>query len=141
MELIIGFRWQMTLIIICVVFFLLFRKEVSDFLKEISWIRTRWFELKRIREEIFAKAEEIKKLSKELNKDKQELRKSIRVFIETLHLALSSRHKFPMPEKIINEINKNLNVLTNLAIKNQSEKSEWKIRMDEIQDLLKQEVG
>ena|SRR3989344_1484764 len=141
MEALDIFKWPIVLLLGFVIFLLIFRKEVSEFLREISWLKTKWFELRRIREEIFAKAEEVKKLSNELNKDKQELRKSIRVFTETLYLALSTRHKFPIPEKISSEITKNLNILANQAIKNQSEKREWKRRFKKVQDLLQQEVG
>jgi len=141
MEILSLFKWPITVLVALLLIFMFFRKEISEFLREISWLKTKWFELRRIREEIFAKAEEVKKLSNELNKDKQELRKSIRVFTETLYLALSTRHKFPIPEKISSEITKNLNILANQAIKNQSEKREWKRRFKKVQDLLQQEVG
>ena len=141
MEILSLFKLPITVLVALLLIFMFFRKEISEFLREISWLKTKWFELRRIREEIFAKAEEVKKLSNELNKDKQELRKSIRVFTETLYLALSTRHKFPIPEKISSEITKNLNILANQAIKNQSEKREWKRRFKKVQDLLQQEVG
>ena len=141
MDILIQLKWQITLLVGITIFFGFFKKEISEFLQEISWLKTKWFELRRIREENFAKAEEVKRLSKELNKDKQELRKSIRIFTETLYLALSARHKFPIPKKISNDITKNLNILANQAIKTQSEKGEWKRRMNKIQELLKQEIG
>lgn len=109
-------------------------------LDEIVEFETTFVKLRTLKKEIYAKVEEVRQLSKELHEDKEELRKSIRVSIETLYLTLSSRHRFPIPEKISNEITKNLNVLANLAIKNQTEEGEWKKRMDEINKLLEEEV-
>lgn len=110
-------------------------------IEDIVEFESNLIKLKTIQKEIFAKAVEVKRLSKELTKDKQELRKATRIFIETLYLTLESRHRFPIPEKISNEITKNLNILANLAIRNQSEKGEWKRRMNKVEELLKQEVG
>lgn len=140
MEFIIEFKWPITFLIALLILLSLFKREVAEFLREISWLKTKWFELGRIREEIFAKAEEVKKLSKELNIDKREFRQSTRIFIETLYLTLSSRHRFPIPEKISNEITKNLNTLANLGIRNQKEEKKWKKRLEEVNKLLEAEV-
>lgn len=141
MDILTLFKWPITFFLGFVVFIFIFKKDISSFLKETSSLKTKWFELKRIREEIFAKADEVKKLSKELNQDKKDLRKAIIVFTETLYLALETRHRFPIPAKISSEITKNLNLLSKLAIKSRNEKDRFKKRMDEVQELLKKEVG
>ncbi len=136
MEILSLFKWPITFLGALLLIFIFFRKELSGFLKETSWFKTKWFELHRIRGEIFAKAEEIEKLSHEVNKDKSELRKSIRIFIQTQYLALETRNKFPIPEKIAEAITRNLNLLANLAIKNKKEKKEWITKMAKFQTLL-----
>lgn len=133
--------WPGIALILSVFFVIFFKKEISEFIKEIGWLKTKWFELKRIREEVFAKAEELKKLSNELNKDKQELKKAILTFTETLYLALSTRHKFPIPQKISTEITNNLNSLAGLAIKGKKEEIAFKKRMKEVQNLLEKEAS
>ena len=50
------------LLVFCLFFVVFFRKEIKVFLTEINWLKTKWFELKRIRSEIFAKAEEVEKV-------------------------------------------------------------------------------
>lgn len=110
-------------------------------IEDIVEFESSLIKLKTIQKEIFAKAEEVKRLSKELDQDRKQLRKAIRVFIETLYLALSTRHKFPIPEKVSKQITENLNFLANLSIKERSEKTEWKTRFKQVQDLLQQEVG
>lgn len=134
------FKWPLTILAGFTIFILLFSKDVSSFLKEISWLKTKWFELKRIREEIFAKAEEVKELSRQLAEDKQELKTAVITFTETLYLTLQSRHKFPIPEKISNEITKNLNSLAELAIKRKTDEAAFRKRMVEIDGLLEKEV-
>lgn len=135
------FIWPVAFLIFGVFFVVFFKREISNFIKEIGWLKTKWFELKRIRGEIFAKANEVQKLSKALRQDKKDLRRVIIVFTETLYLALETRHRFPIPKKISSEITKNLNLLANLALKSRGEKSKFKRRMSEVQTLLKKEVG
>lgn len=137
LSLIENFIWPFVFLIFVIFFVFLFRKEISEFIKEIGWLKIKWFELRRIREDIFAKAEEVKKLSEELNKDKQELREATKVFIETFYLSLETRNRFPIPEKISQKIIENLNILANFAIENESEGEEW---MEKIQELLSQEL-
>ncbi len=133
--------WPIVFLLFAVFFSILFRKEISEFIKEIGWLKTKWFELKRIREEIFARADEVRQLSKELNQDKQELKKAIITFTETLYLTLSTRHKFPIPQKVSDKITKNLNYLANLAIKGKREEAVFKKRMKGILYLLEKEVN
>lgn len=137
MEVLNVIKWPVTLLLLV----LIFKKEIAEFLRESNSFKTKWFELGRIREEVFAKADEVKQLSNKLNRDKKELRKSIRIFIESLYLTLSTRDKFPIPDKISQQISQNLNLLANLAIKNAGEKKEWKERMDKVSELLEKEVG
>lgn len=105
-------------------------------IEEICEFETKIVKLKTLKNEIFAKAEEVVRLSRLINEDKRDLRKSIRVFIETLYLSLATRNRFPIPEKVADEINKNLNLLTNLAIKNKGEDKEWSARMEAIKELI-----
>jgi len=125
--------WPTTIFILIIIFLIIFRKEIADFIKEISWLKTKWFELKRIREEIFVKVEEVKKLSEELDKDKKELKKATKIFIESFYLTLQTRNIFPIPEKVAKEIEKNLNELSNFAIEDIDDRTTW---IKEMQDLL-----
>lgn len=120
-----NFQWPIVFLAFSIFFCIFFRKEISEFLKEISWLKTKWFELRRIREEVFAKAEEVKKLSDELNKDKSELREATRIFIESFYLTLQTRNIFPIPEPIAKEIGRNLNILANFAVEDAVKRSEW----------------
>ncbi len=132
------FIWPVVILIFLIFFVIVFRKEISEFIREIGWLKTKWFELRRIREEIFAKAEEVSKISKELNQNKKELRQATKVFIETFYLNLETRNIFPIPEKISKKIIENLNILANFAITNEDERREW---TKEVQDLLSRELG
>jgi len=134
------FIWPIILLIFAIFFVILFKKEISDFIKEIGWLKIKWFELKRIRKEIFARADEVRQLSKELNQDKRELKRVIITFTETLYLTLSTRHKFPIPQKVSGKITKNLNYLAGLAIKGKKEEAVFRKRMRGILDLLEKEV-
>lgn len=112
----------------------LFRKEISEFIREIGWLKTKWFEMRRIRDEIFAKAKEVKELSEELNQDKKELQKATKTFIESFYLALATRNQFPPPSHITNIILGNLDTLAELAIPNKDDREKW---VKKIQELLK----
>ena len=131
------FIWPAAFIIFGVFFVVLFRKEISEFIKEIGWLKTKWFELRRIREEVFAKAEEVKKLSEELNQDKQELREATRVFIESFYLTLQTRNIFPIPEKVAKEIEKNINLLAAFAVEDEIKRKVW---VEKIQKLLNENL-
>lgn len=103
---------------------------------EIGEFETKFLKLKILKKEIFAKAEEVTRLSRAVSEDKRDLRKSIRIFIETLFLTLATRNKFPIPGKVEEEIRKNLNLLASFAIKNKGEDKEWDTRMKTINVLL-----
>lgn len=137
MDILIVFKWQITLIIVLLFFFLFFRQEIAQLLKEISWFKTKWFELRRIREEVFAKTEEVKKLSEELNQDKKELREATRVFIESFYLTLQTRNIFPIPQQVAQEIEKNLNILAGFAVENENDRKQW---IQRIQNLINQNL-
>lgn len=119
-----ALTWSIATFVFAIFFVVLFRKEISKVIDDIGWFKTKWFEFKRIREDIFAKAEEVKRLSEELEKDRSNLRKSVRIFIETLYLTLGTRNRFPIPQPAANKINKNLNLLANLAVGNKKEDRE-----------------
>lgn len=137
MDILIAFKWQITLIIVLLFSFLIFRQEIAQLLKEISWLKTKWFELRRIREEVFAKTKEVKRLSEELNQDKKELREATRVFIESFYLILQTRNIFPIPQQIAQEIEKNLNILAGFAVENENNRKEW---IQRIQNLINQNL-
>lgn len=110
-------------------------------IEDIVEFESSLIKLKTIQKEIFAKADEVKKLSKELNQDKRELKKTIITFTETLYLSLSTRHRFPIPQKVSDKITKNLNFLASLAVKGKKDEIAFKNRMKEVQNLLEKEVN
>lgn len=109
-------------------------------IEDIVEFESSLLKLKTIQKEIFAKADEVKQLSKELSQDKQRLKEAIITFNETLYLTLSTRHKFPIPQKVGEKISKNLNYLANLAIKGKKEEATFKKRMKGVLNLLEKEV-
>lgn len=135
MEIIIALRWQITIVIVLLIFFIIFKKEISEFLREIAWLKTKWVELKRIKEEIFAKAEEVKSLSEELEKDKNELREATKIFIESFYLSLATRNRFPPPNNVSQKILTNLDSLAVFAISDNEKREKW---IKEMQNLLNQ---
>lgn len=135
MELLSIFKWQIAILLALSIFFAFFRKECAEFLREISWLKTKWFEIRRIREEIFAKAEEVKSLSEELEKDKKELREATKIFIESFYLSLATRNRFLPPDNVLQKILANLDLLAVFAIKDQGKRDKW---IKEMQDLLNQ---
>lgn len=102
-------------------------------INEIVEFETKFVKLKTLQEEIYAKAEEVKKLSEELNQDKKELREATRVFIESFYLTLQTRNIFPIPQQIAQEIEKNLNILASFAVGNENDRKSW---IQRIQGLL-----
>ena len=95
---------------------------------KIEELTSNLFGWKAIRDEVYAKIEELKKLEKRVNKsetetsnNKTELRQMIRQYIRLQILILGYRHKFPMPEKVVNEINKELMILTDKAFDSKTE--------------------
>ncbi|MEK7516988.1 MAG: hypothetical protein AAB583_00410 [Patescibacteria group bacterium] len=125
MDILQTFKWPITFVVGFVIFIYFFRNDISDFLKEISWLKTKWFELRRIREEIFAKAEEVNKLSEDLNSDKEELRKATKWFVETFYLTLATRNRFPPPSGVIEEVERKLSSLAEFAIPNKNDRIAW----------------
>lgn len=131
------FIWPAAFLIFSIFFVIFFRKEIREFIKEIGWLKTKWFELRRIREEIFAKAEQVKELSERLNRDKQELREATKIFIESFYLTLQTRNIFPIPTQVAKEIEKNLNILAAFAVENESQRKQW---VERLQKLLNQNL-
>ena len=119
------FIWPTVALISIMVFLIIFRVPISEFIKEIGHLKTKWFEIERIRKEIFAKVEEVQKLSQELEQDKNNLKGAVKVFIETFYLSQSTRGRFPIPENINKIIENNLNVLSQFAIENSQERQKW----------------
>ena len=115
------FIWP-TVVLISVI---VFRIPITEFIREIGHLKTKWFEIERIRKEIFAKVEEVQKLSQELEQDKNNLKGAVKVFIETFYLSQSTRGRFPIPENINKIIENNLNVLSQFAIENSQERQKW----------------
>lgn len=113
-------------LIYLVVAFVLYKKD------EIDEIKTKWFEMKTLRREIYAKVEELEKLEKRVNKsekdvndNKVELQQMIRQYIRLQVLILAYRNRFPMPDSVIKEINKELTILTKKAFDTKVEAEEF----------------
>lgn len=119
------FIWPIVVLILVIVFLIIFRVPITKFIEEIGHLKTKWFEIERIRKEIFAKVEEVQKLSQEMEKNKNDLKKATQVFIETFYLSLSTRNKFPIPKDINKIIENNLNILSQLAIEDDYKRQEW----------------
>ena len=92
---------------------------------EIVEFEIKGIKLKALQKEIFAKAEEVQKLSQELEQDKNNLKGAVKVFIETFYLSQSTRGRFPVPEGINKTIENNLNILSRFAIENDQERQKW----------------
>ena len=111
--------------IFCIFFTILFRKEISKFINEIGWLKTKWFELKRIRKEVYAKAKEVKELAKKVEQDEKNLKKATKVFLETLYLSLETRNIFPIPQLIKRRLERNINLLAQFSEENDEERRKW----------------
>lgn len=94
-------------------------------LDEIVEFEVKGLKLKTLQKEIFAKAEEVKKLSEELNQDKKELKEVIKVFVESFYLTLETRNMFPPPKKIADKILKNLDILANFSVEDGTKRKKW----------------
>ncbi len=92
---------------------------------DIIEFETSWVKMKTLRKEIYAKAEEVQRLSDELNKNKQDLRKAIRAFVESFYLSLQIRHKFPIPRKVADVIEKNLDILIEFSFEDEKDLKKW----------------
>jgi len=85
-------------------------------IEDIVEFKTKWIELKILQREVYAKVEEVKRISEEVEATKNALKESSRVFIESFYLSLQTRNIFPIPEGVAKKIEQNLNILANFAI-------------------------
>lgn len=106
-------------------------------LDEIVEFEIKGLRLKTLQKEIFAKAEEVKRISDDLEKDKGELREATRVFIESFYLTLQTRNIYPIPVQIAKQIENNLNTLANFAVEDEKKRKKW---INEIGSLLTQNL-
>lgn len=144
MEILSTFKWQITFLLALFLFFVFFRKEIAEFLREISWLKTKWFELRRIREEIFAKAEEVKILSEKLDVETGEIKRLesdikelIRGYIETYAYDLSTRNILPPPQKVLEKANRELNSLLRKLIPDNDERKQFVDRLNQEVEAIK----
>jgi hypothetical protein len=100
---------------------------------DIIEFETKWVKMKTLQKEIYAKAEEVQKLSEELNKNKQDLRKATRAFVESFYLSLQTRNSFPMPRQVAEVIEKNLDILVESSFEDEEDLKVWS---EEIKRLL-----
>jgi len=117
--------WPVVAVTLGVFFLILFRKPIIVFIGEIGHLKTKWFEVERIRKEIYAKTEEVKQLITEVEKEKANLKTATKILIETLYLTTETRGQFPIPEHIRTILQNNLNILSNFAIEDPQHRQEW----------------
>lgn len=119
------FIWPAVVVILVVVFLILYRGPITVFIGEIGHLKTKWFEVERIRKELFAKIEDVKQLVAEVEKDKANLKATTKILIETLYLSTETRGQFPIPEHIRSVLQQNLNMLSVFAIEDPQQRQEW----------------
>jgi hypothetical protein len=106
-------------------------------IEDIVEFKTKWIELKILQREVYAKVEEVKRISEEVEATKNALKESSRVFIESFYLSLQTRNIFPIPEGVAKKIEQNLNILANFAIEDPQKRQRG---VSEINQLLHQNL-
>lgn len=125
----------------------------------IGKFKYRDLEIETVRKEVFDKADEVQKqkqlidlLVSSVNNSKRDientsgeikqvaivLREATKKFIENHYYTLQTRNIFPIPQPIVSEIEKNLNILAAFAYPDTTERKEW---VDKITQILEQGRG
>ena len=73
---------------------------------DIIEFETRWVKMKTLQREIYAKVEEVQKISEKLDRNREDLRKATKAFVESFYLSLSTRNRFPIPKQVAEIIEK-----------------------------------
>ena len=107
--------WPLVLLILGVVVIFTFKEQISMFIQEIGHLKTKWFEIERIRKEVFAKAEEVEKV-------KVNLREIMRSYVETYAFDLKTRNQIPPPPDVIKKAQEELNSIIKLLFPTKDER-------------------
>lgn len=99
---------------------------------DIIEFETKWVKMKTLQKEIYAKAEEVQRLSEELNKNRQDLRRATRAFVESFYLSLQTRNRFPIPKRIAEVIEKKLDILVGFSFEGEEDLKQWAGKIKEL---------
>jgi len=125
--------WPIALVILVMFFLVLFRKSITEFIQEVGRLKTKWFEVERIRKELFAKTEELEAIVKEVKMDKSNLKEATKILVETIYLTIETKGYFPIPVHIRDTIQRNLNALSTFSVEQEHDRQKW---IDDVNQLL-----